>query len=103
MILNNWKHRQVESIYERFLLTAPEKPTPQPKHMQTRTLYLIPTNRYMYIYIRYKREKKEVNMLCLEIPGCVQHKLMYGVVLREDLTHHNVEMLYLLGTARIQE
>ena len=55
---------------------------------------------YIYIYIRYKREKKEVNMLCLEIPGCVQHKLMYGVVLREDLTHHNVEMLYLPGTAR---
>ena len=42
-------------------------------------------------------------MLCLEILGCVQHKLMYGVVLREDLAHHNVEILYLLGTARIQE
>ena len=42
-------------------------------------------------------------MLCLEILGCVQHKLMYGVVLREDLTHHNVEMLYLPGTARTQE
>ena len=33
-------------------------------------------------------------MLCLEIPGCVQHKLMYGVVLRKDLTHHNAEMIH---------
>ena len=40
--------------------------------------------------------------LCLEIPGCVQHKVMYGVALwrdrshymdHMDRTHHNVEML----------
>ena len=47
------------------------------------------------IYVIRERRKKQVNMLCLEIPVCVQHKLMYGVVLREDLTHHNVEILYL--------
>ena len=42
-------------------------------------------------------------MLCLEIPGCVQHKIMYGVALwrdrshymdHMDRTHHNVEMLF---------
>ena len=55
------------------------------------------------LYIWSTQKNKKTKMLCLEIPGCVQHKLMYGVVLREDLTHHNVEMLYLPGTARNQE
>ena len=35
---------------------------------------------FVYIHIHVIREKREVFLLCLEIPGCVQHKLMYGVV-----------------------
>ena len=27
-------------------------------------------------------------MLCLEIPGCVQHKVMYGVALWRDRSHY---------------
>ena len=29
-------------------------------------------------------------MLCLEIPGCVQHKLMYGAAQRRDRSHYSV-------------
>ena len=63
-------------------------------------MHVGPANSVKYIYVI--REKREVFMLCLEIPGCVQHKIMYGVALwrdrshymdHMDRTHHNVEML----------
>ena len=38
----------------------------------------------VYLVNTPKQNKK----LCLEIPGCVQHKVMYGVALRGDWSHH---------------
>ena len=36
----------------------------------------------LYIWSTHKK------MLCLEIPGCVQHKVMYGVALWRDRSHY---------------